>query len=80
MNSPTDQERAYLDRIRRASATLEDAAPPESLQEAFARFAALTELHQRMAAGAPDDSGDGDLASHLAFLERLRSLRAPQMR
>ena len=82
MRHSTEQDRAYYSRIGRAHATLADTRAPASLQEAFERFAVLEQLNLEMGGHVllNEAETDGDLASHLAYLARLRahrSTRAP---
>jgi len=68
----TAEEKAYFARIAEQNRRFSD-APPKSLQEAFDRLDRMTvQLGSLAAAGRSSDRGDLD--SHLAYLERLRSL------
>lgn len=72
MDTEADQDRAYFARIARASANLQWDAPPSSLAEMFERMQRIRELHGELAEAGVDMDSDGDLASHQAFLARLR--------
>ena len=77
MKRSTEQDRAYFARIGRANAVQEDSRPPASLKASFERFAVLEQLHQEMGGQLlNEESADGDLASHRAYLARLRTRRA----
>ena len=80
MKHSTEQDRAYYSRIGRAHAALADTRAPASLQEAFDRFSVLEQLHLQMGGQVPlnDPDTEGDLASHLAYLARLRAHRSAQ--
>ena len=74
----TSNDRAYFRRVAAANARLDDDRPPASLNEMFER---LERMQYRLGPlGWPGeevdaaDPPDGDLASHLAYLERLRSI------
>lgn len=81
MKQSTEQDRAYFARIGRANAAQGDAHPPASLKVSFERYAVLEQLHHEMGGQLLNEqSADGDLASHLAYLARLRTRRAnPQV-
>lgn len=74
----TSDDHAYFRRVAVANARLEDDGPPASLDEMFERLERME--HRlgalgRAAVGADAGSiDDGDLASHLAYLERLRRI------
>lgn len=74
MDRASREERRYFRRIADANARLDDGGPPASLAETFDRPEAMERrLHPlgRAGIGGPHD---GDLDSHLAFLERLRTV------
>ncbi len=75
MKKSTEQERAYFFRVGRANATQGESRPPASLMESFERFAVLELLHEEMGGTLESNQGstDGDLASHGAYLTRLRT-------
>ncbi len=67
-------DRAYFRRVAAANARLDRDRPPGSLDEMFER---LERMEQRLGAlgqAGAAGSDDGDLASHLAYIERLRSI------
>ena len=74
MNRASREERRYFRRVAATNARLDDGGPPASLAEMFDRLEAMERrLHHlgRAGIGGPHD---GDLESHLAFLERLRTV------
>ncbi|MCC5873786.1 MAG: hypothetical protein JJU22_15395 [Gammaproteobacteria bacterium] len=75
MDTEADKDRAYFARIARAAAGLQWDAPPSSLAEMFERMERIRELHGGLAEAGVDMDPDGDLASHQAFLARLRRHR-----
>lgn len=72
METEADQDRAYFARIARAAAGLQWDTPPNSLAEMFERMQRIRDLHGELAEAGLDMDSDGDLASHKAFLARLR--------
>jgi hypothetical protein len=70
-------DRAYFARIARQNRSLEDEDVPESLAEMFDRLEHIRRTLGPLAEpGIEADADDeGDLASHRAFLERVREIR-----
>ena len=68
------QDRAYFERIARQNRTLEDAQVPGSLSEMFDRLEHIRRTLGRLAVPGVEADDEGDLASHRAFLERVREI------
>lgn len=68
------EERDYFERIGRANAVINDESAPASLAEMFDRLDEIRRLHGALARPGVAGPDDGDWASHLAFLERLRAV------
>ncbi len=68
-------DRAYFQRIARQNPSLSQDAPPTSLAEMFDRLEQIVHTLGALAESGIAGSGDGDLASHLAFLERSKEIR-----
>ena len=75
MTQSTEQDRAYFSRVGRANAMPGESRPPASLRESFERYDALEPLHQVLGGPLADtqEPTARDLASHLAYLARLRT-------
>lgn len=66
-------DRAYFERVARQNERLVDLPPPTSLAEMFDRLETIRRTHGALArAGLA--GGEGDLGSHLAYLERVRRI------
>jgi hypothetical protein len=63
-------DRAYFARIARGNRAIVDERPPNSLDEMLDRLERIRRDLGAMARPGITADGDGDLASHLAFLER----------
>jgi|GEM_PF-6153916 len=74
MARATAFERAYFERVRRQNEQLDEPAVPASLAEMFDRLEAMRRLHGTLANPGVADGGDGDLASHLAYLDRIHRI------
>jgi hypothetical protein len=74
MERPSSAERAYLERIDRDNRALETDGVPASLAEMFERLERIRRSHGALARPGVGGSDDGDLAAHLAFLERRRMI------
>ena len=74
MHRASPRERDHFRRVAAANGRLEDAAPPGSLAEVFDRLDRMEERLGALAEAGVDGPDDGDLASHLAYLERLRRI------
>jgi hypothetical protein len=72
----SDADRAHMRKLGEAKRALaREAQPPADLREMLARMEQIARWHGELATpGSADD--DGDLASHLAHLERRRALLA----
>jgi hypothetical protein len=67
-------ERDYLARIARANETLAEEEVPLTLAEMFDRLERIHRLHGGLTRPGVTGSDEGDLAAHLAFLERCRRI------
>jgi len=74
MARATASDRAYFERVRQQNDQLAEPAVPASLAEMFERLEAIRRIHGPLAEPGIAGGGDGDLASHLAYLERLRRI------
>ena len=74
MARATASDRAYFERVRQQSEQLDEPAVPASLAEMFERLEAIRRIHGSLAEAGVEGDGDGDLASHLAYLSRLRRI------
>ena len=74
MDRASDRERRYFERIGAANRALAAGGPPATLAEAFDRLERMAEQLGPLARPGVEEPGDGDLGSHLAFLERLRAV------
>jgi hypothetical protein len=70
--SPTERE--YFARIARQNPALGDERVPASLAEMFDRLEQIRRSAGALARPGVAEAGDGDLAEHLAFLERVRAV------
>lgn len=77
MNRASREERQYFRRVAVASSRLDDDGPPASLAEAFDRLEAMERRLHHLGRAGVDGPHGGDLDSHLAFLERLRTVDPP---
>ena len=73
MERASDRERRYFERIGAANRAT-GGGPPATLAEAFDRLERMAEQLGPLARPGVEEPGDGDLGSHLAFLERLRAV------
>jgi hypothetical protein len=71
----TASDRAYFARIARQNPTLPGDDVPASLAEMFDRIEQIERSLGTLARPGLSGSDDGDLASHLAFLERAKEIR-----
>ena len=74
MNRATPDEHAYFHRVAAANARLDHDRPPASLDEMFERLERMERRLGGLGKAGIAGSDDGDLASHLAYIERLRSI------
>ncbi len=71
----TTSERAYFDRIAEQNRSLSGDEVPGSLAEMFDRIEEIRRTLGALANPGIAGSDDGDLPSHLAFLERSKEIR-----
>jgi hypothetical protein len=70
----SEKDRAHMRKIGAAKRALaREGKPPASLAEMFARMEEIERRHGSLAKPRVE-GGDGDLASHIAYLDRRRSL------
>jgi hypothetical protein len=70
----SEADRAHMRKIGEAKRTLaRESKPPASLSEMFERMEQIARWHGALAKPGVD-GGDGDLDSHLAYLERRKTL------
>lgn len=74
MHRASASDRKYFRRVAAANERLELAKPPASLEEVFERLEDMEDRLGSLGHAPRSDSGGGDLASHLAYLERLRRI------
>ena len=74
MHRASASDRDYFRRVAVANARLERGQPPASLQETFERLEEMEDRLGGLGHARGPDPGGGDLASHLAYLERLRRI------
>lgn len=74
MDKASASDREYFRRVAAASERLELAKPPASLEEVFERLEGMEDRLGGLEHAPGSDPGGGDLASHLAYLERLRRI------
>lgn len=74
MERASSSEREYFARIARQNRELGDERPPASLAEMFDRLEQIRRSAGALARPGVSEAGDGDLAGHLAFLERVRAV------
>jgi hypothetical protein len=67
-------EREYFERVGAANRTLAGEGVPGSLAEMFDRLDEIRRTCAPLAEPGVRGDADGDWASHLAFLERIRNL------
>jgi hypothetical protein len=73
----SEADRAHMRKIGEAKRALaREALPPGSLREMFERMEQIARWHGELAKPGVAGDDDGDLASHLAYLERRRALSA----
>ena len=70
----TPEDHAYFHHVAAANARLDDHRPPASLDEMFERLERMERCLGGLGRAGVTGSDDGDLASHLAYIERLRSI------
>jgi hypothetical protein len=78
MTKATASDRDYFRRIGRANRELSSSPPPASLAEMFERLESAARQLGSLAAPGRVGSSDGDLSSHLAYLDQIRSVDATQ--
>jgi hypothetical protein len=71
----TSSDRAYFERVAAQNDSLSAEAAPVSLAEMFDRIEQMRRTLGALANPGLTGSDDGDLASHLAFLERIKEIR-----
>ena len=74
MPRASSADRAYFERIAQRNRSLEEDPVPTSLAEMFDRLEQIRRTHGALASPGIPGPDDGDLASHLAFLQRLREI------
>lgn len=74
MHRASASDRDYFRRVAAANERLELPKPPGSLEEVFERLEYMEDRLGGLRHARGSDPGDGDLASHLAYLERLRRI------
>ena len=74
MERASDRERRYFERIGAANRATAGGGPPATLAEAFDRLERMAEQLGPLTRPGVEEPGDGDLGSHLGFLERLRTV------
>jgi hypothetical protein len=74
MARASSSEREYFARVARENRELRDERAPASLAEMFDRLAQIRRSVGTLARPGVAEAGDGDLAGHLAFLERVRAV------
>jgi hypothetical protein len=74
MARATSSERDYFARVARQNRALGDECAPASLAEMFDRLEQIRRSVGALAFPGVAEAGDGDLAGHLAFLERVRAV------
>lgn len=67
-------ERDYFARVGSANRTLGGEAVPASLAEMFDRLDEIRRSYGPLAEPGVRDGGEGDWPSHLAFLERIKTI------
>lgn len=67
-------DRQYFERVARLNRSLPCDPPPESLAEMFDRLEMAERQLGSLVRPGKSAAGDGDLVSHIAFLQRLRSV------
>jgi hypothetical protein len=71
----TAEDRAYFARIGEENRSLREAEVPRSLAEMFDRLEDIRRTLGPLSEPGLDVDGEGDLASHRAFLERVGEIR-----
>ena len=71
--SSTDRE--YFARVGIQNHALEDESVPASLAEMFDRLERIRRTHGSLAHAGKAGDDEGDLPGHLAFLERMRTVK-----
>lgn len=74
MSTASANEKDYFRRIASQNQALSQDQLPASLAEMFERLALMKSQLGPLAEPGKSGPTDGDLASHLAYLERLRSI------
>lgn len=74
MPKASASDREYFRRVAAANERLELAKPPAFLEEVFERLEYMEDRLTGLGHARGSDPGGGDLASHLAYLERLRRI------
>ena len=78
MTKATASDRDYFRRVGRSNREVSRSPPPASLAEMFERLE--TAARQLGSPAAPEQglSSEGDLSSHLAYLDQIHSVEAAQ--
>jgi hypothetical protein len=74
MARASSADREYFARIARQNLAIEDETPPASLAEMLDRLEKIRRSHGALARPGVTSADEGDLAGHLAFLERIRAV------
>ena len=74
MSRASAQDRAYFARVSRQNRELEQDPPPASLAEMLDRLEEMRRSLGSLALPGVARDDEGDLASHLAYLERCRQI------
>lgn len=75
MARPSSADREYFERVARQNDALADESVPASLAEMFDRLERIRRVHGALAQPSAAGDDEGDLPGHLAFLERIRSVK-----
>ena len=75
MRRVSAEELDYFERITRQNRALPEDEVPSSLAEMFDRLERIRERCGSLSSPGVDGGGEGDLHSHLAFLERQARIR-----
>lgn len=78
MSTASAKEKDYFRRVAALNRALTGEQPPDSLAEAFERLDLLRLQLGPLAEPGKSGPADGDLESHLAYLNRLRSIDDPR--
>jgi len=75
MTRASASDRAYFERVGAANRALDQESVPLSLEEMFERIDRIRAKLGMLSQPGLEGPSDGDLASHLAFLKRVRTSR-----